>query len=368
MKRPVPQEGGLVLAQARTSTRVGCTPRRGRRSAKYPPRLNKVVTNMATTSSKQALPKATRKTRAKDTRRRGNFYDGVGISLLVGLLVVVGLGVFGITSFGWFSLSTGMAMIGLSIGLLAVVSFITLMSMRRTLNLVTELETGLSQQAQRQDALTARLQAERKAVQVQRDRDQDLIVAELARRQDKSEVDNAAEAKKNKSAHARADRIRGIQQRARNGEGDPFKGGDVHPVEDVEGIAEYFGPLLEQADISTSEDLWHADTGGVALALDVSPIVVEQWKCQCELMAIDGVGKQYAELVVRAGVSSIRELASQDPNRLLDRIDQLEGRVDTSIQGNTIGLKTVETWIASAGSHHDARASAKATGAPGGVS
>lgn len=321
---------------------------------------------MATTTSKSTPSTGTPKTRAKAARHRGNFYTGVGISLLVGMLAVVGLGVLGITSFGWFSMSTGMAMIGLSITLVAVVSFITLMSMRRTLDLVTNLETTLIEQVDRQAALAARVHAERKAAQVQRDRDQDVVVAELARRQDKSELDNAAEAQKNESAHARADRIRGVQQRARNGEGDPFKGGDVHPVQDVEGIAEHFGPLLDQADVSTTEELWHADTGGVALALDVSPIVVEQWKRQCELMAIDGVGKQYAELVVRAGVGSIRELAAQDPERLLDRIDQLEGRVGTSIQGNTIGRKTVETWIASAGSHHDPRASAKATGAPSG--
>lgn len=312
---------------------------------------------MAKTTSKGA-----RETRAKTTRRRGNFYDGVGLSLLAGLLLVVGLGVLGITSFGWFSLSTAMAMIGLAIGLVALVSFITLMSMRRTLQLVSDQETALVEQADRHAALAARVQAEWKAAQVQRDRNQDIVVAELARRQDTSESNSAVEAEMNRSERARADRIIGLAQPRGNGDGNPFTGGDVHSVQDVEGIAEHFGPLLDQMNISDTEKLWHAETGDVALALDVSPLVVEQWKCQCELMAIDGIGKQYAELLVRAGVGSIRELSSQDPERLLKRIGRLEDRVRKPIQGNTIGQKAVESWIASAGSHPNPRASAKAEG------
>lgn len=332
-------------------------PRRGGRFPLYSPHLTPVVANMVTKTST-----GTRETRAKAARGRGNFYDGIGITLLAGLLLVVGLGVLGITSLGWFSLSTGMAMIGLAIGLVALVSFVTLMSMRRTLKLVTDMETGLVEQADRHAALAARVQAETKAAQVQRDRDQDVVVAELTRRQDTSEVNSAVEAEMNRSERALADRLRGSHNPTGNGDGDPFKGGDIHPVQDVEGIAEHFGPLLDQMDITDTEKLWHAETGDVALALDVSPLVVEQWKCQCELMAIDDIGKQYAELLVRSGVGSIRELSAQDPARLLKRIGRLEARVGKPIQGNTIGLKVVESWIASAGSHPDHPSSAKAQG------
>lgn len=311
-----------------------------------------VVTNMADTT-----PNGTKETRAKTARRRGNFYDAIGVTLLVGLLVVVGLGVLGITSLGWFSLSTGMAMIGLAIGLVAMVSFITLVSMRRTLSLVTDMETALVDQADRHAALAARNQAEWKAAQVQRDRNQDALVAELSRRQDSSEMTSAIEAEMNRSD--RADRLHGSYSLIGSGDGDPFKDGDIHPVQDVEGIAEHFGPLLDQMGITDTEKLWHADTGEVAQVLKVSPLVVEQWKCQCELMAIDDIGKQYAELLVRSGVGSIRELSAQDPERLLRRIGRLEGRVRKPIQKNTIGLKVVESWIASAGSHPETPSSTK---------
>lgn len=326
-------------------------PRRGRRFALYLLHLTPVVANMATKTST-----GTRETRAKAARGRGNFYDGIGITLLAGLALVVGLGALGITSLGWFSLSTGMAMIGLAIGLVAVVSFVTLMSMRRTLKLVTNMETALVEQADHHAALVTRVQAETKAAQVQRDRDQDAVLAALGRRQDTSDMNAAIEAEKN-----HADRVRGLGGPTGNGEGNPFKGGDVHPVQDVEGIAEHFGPLLDQMDITDTEKLWHAETGDVALALDVSPLVVEQWKCQCELMAIDDIGKQYAELLVRSGVGSIRELSAQDPERLLKQIGRLEDRVGNSIQGNSIGSKVVKSWIAAAGSHHNPGASTKGT-------
>lgn len=317
----------------------------------------RAVTNMVRTTSPNTI-----ETRAKTARRRGNFYDGMGFALLAGLLLVVGLGVLGITSLGLFSLATAMAMIGLAIGVVALISFITLMSMRKTLKQVGAHETALVRQADHHAALAARVQAEVKAAQVQRDRDQDLVVAELSRRQDTSDMTNAVEAEMNRSERDRAENFRVYGQPLNNGDGDPFRGGDVHPVQDVEGIGEHFGPLLDKMGVSDTEKLWHAHTGDVALALDLSPLVVEQWKCQSELMAIDGIGKQYAELIVRTGVCSIRELAAQNPERLLTRVHRLEARVGRPIQGNTIGLKTVETWIDRAGSHEGHRAPAQTKG------
>ncbi len=321
---------------------------------------------MSTSNSNES---STRESRAKDAQRRGNFYDGMGFSLLAGLLIVVGLGVFGITSFGWFSLTTAMAMIGLAIGFIALVSFITLMSMRQTLKLVAGQEDLLMQQADDHAALAARLRAETTAAQVQRDRDQDAVVAELTRRQDVSEKSSAIEAEKNRAERDRPDPVHILAQPPSNGvsdpgdaDGDPFENGDVYPVQDIEGVAEHFGPLLNEMGIKNTEELWHANTGDVAVALDVSPLVVDHWKCQSELMAVDGIAQQYSEVLVRAGVGSIRELSAQDPERLVERIAHLEDRVENRVQGNTIGTKVAKTWIASAGSHYGSAAAKKAKG------
>jgi len=104
--------------------------------------------------------------RTKLTLQRGNFYFGLGFALIAGLLVVVGLGVLGITGLGLFPLTTAMAMTGIAISVLAVVSFVTLITLRRTLGLLSHHETALTEQSARHADLAAKVQAQWRAEQV----------------------------------------------------------------------------------------------------------------------------------------------------------------------------------------------------------
>jgi predicted flap endonuclease-1-like 5' DNA nuclease len=280
----------------------------------------------------------TPQTRTKLTLQRGNFYFGLGFALLAGLVVVVGLGMFGITGLGVFTTSTAFAMTGIAITLVAAVSFVTLVTLRRTLELLSSHESALVDQAARHADLAAKVQSQWRAEQVIRDRAQDDSIANLSARQDGTFV-------------------AGSRNGARTGRStvvvaDPFEGGQVHPVIDVEGIGEHYSKELAQLGIKDTKQLWNADTTYVAGALKVTPAAIDGWQCMAELMAVNGIGKQYAELLVRSDVSSIDELCAETPQALLARIHKLEKHQGNRIQGNTIGVKSVQSWINAAQAHH----------------
>src|SRR5688572_18912788 len=115
----------------------------------------------------------TPQTRTRLTLQRGNFYFGLGFALLAGLVLVVVLGVFGITGLGIFSVSTAMAMIGSAITMIASVSFVTLVTLPRTLGLLSHHGSALVAQAARHADLAAKVQSQWRAEQVARDRGQD---------------------------------------------------------------------------------------------------------------------------------------------------------------------------------------------------
>lgn len=136
--------------------------------------------------------------------------------------------------------------------------------------------------------------------------------------------------------------------------GSPF--GDIHPVVDVQGIGETYAKRLEGMDITDTEELWQANPDQVANTLDVPVKTVRSWQAMAELMALDGLGPQYAELLVRAGVSSIAELRNQRPEPLVKELTETEAGREYRIQGNTISSKHTREWIATA-KEHDPKAS-----------
>lgn len=130
---------------------------------------------------------------------------------------------------------------------------------------------------------------------------------------------------------------------------EPF--GDIDPVADVEGIGPTYGEQLTALGIETTRDLWEADTVQIAAELDTEAKRVESWQQRAELMAISGIGPQYAELLERVGVETIPDLASADAVALTRRIQDKEADLVQSIQGNPITETRVERWIAMAQGH-----------------
>lgn len=129
----------------------------------------------------------------------------------------------------------------------------------------------------------------------------------------------------------------------------PF--GDIHDVEDVEGIGSTYKEQLESLGIVDTEQLWEADPEKVARSLDVAKRRVRNWQDQGELMALDGVGPQYAELLVRAGIRSIPELEAWDPDPLFQAVEDKQEELDVRIQGSKLTQDRAAAWIQQAAEH-----------------
>jgi nucleotidyltransferase/DNA polymerase involved in DNA repair len=129
----------------------------------------------------------------------------------------------------------------------------------------------------------------------------------------------------------------------------PF--GDISPVIDVEGVGPVFAEALKAMGIHDTRDLWQADNAAVATRVNVPVATVSKWQQMAELIAINGVGPQYAELLQRSGIGSIAELKGCDADSLLLRLTQARNLLDVNVQGNIIGHASVAHWIQAAKDH-----------------
>jgi predicted flap endonuclease-1-like 5' DNA nuclease len=107
------------------------------------------------------------------------------------------------------------------------------------------------------------------------------------------------------------------------------------PVESIEGIGEGFGKRLKTDGIATTEallELCASDAGveRVCKCVDLDENTVRNWGTMADLMRINGLGGQWAELMWRAGVTSVQDLAQREigPLRALMReVNDAEHRV-----------------------------------------
>ncbi|MGI9220737.1 MAG: DUF4332 domain-containing protein [Woeseiaceae bacterium] len=123
------------------------------------------------------------------------------------------------------------------------------------------------------------------------------------------------------------------------------------PVESIEGIGSGFGSRLKADGISTTEELLELCTtdDGVARVckcVDLDENTVRNWGTMADLMRIKGLGGQWAELMWRAGVKSVQDLAQREIGPLrakMREINDAEHRV-----AELPGEKRVTKFIAEA--------------------
>lgn len=70
-----------------------------------------------------------------------------------------------------------------------------------------------------------------------------------------------------------------------------------------------------------------------------------------EHMALHDVGQQYAELLVRADITSIDQLAGMAPDEVARAVQDTEKGRGVRIQGNPISPKHTRRWVEAARDH-----------------
>ncbi len=122
-------------------------------------------------------------------------------------------------------------------------------------------------------------------------------------------------------------------------------------VIDVEGIGPAYAEKLRAAGIDTTDELLAATASAKARqelseTTGISTRHLLEWANHVDLMRVDGVGSEYADLLEAAGVDSCPELAHRNPHHLaatlaeLNQVKQLVRRLPTE--------DAVGHWVAQA--------------------
>ena len=122
-------------------------------------------------------------------------------------------------------------------------------------------------------------------------------------------------------------------------------------IDEVAGVGQKQATKLRKVGVRTSKGLIeHASTrrGRTQLSKDtgITPKDLQLWVHHADLLRVRGVGSEYAELLVAAGVDTLRDLRRRNPTALLAKIIGLNGSKRVVDRLPTEAM--VENWIVAA--------------------
>lgn len=98
-----------------------------------------------------------------------------------------------------------------------------------------------------------------------------------------------------------------------------------YPIVEVEGIGEIYRRKLNQARITTTDDLLarcrtpsHREM--LAAETGIGGKLILEWANLADLMRISGVAEEYADLLEEAGVDTVKELKHRVPENLYEKL------------------------------------------------
>ena len=123
-------------------------------------------------------------------------------------------------------------------------------------------------------------------------------------------------------------------------------------LEDVEGIGPAYAGRLRESGITTTDDLLlragtRSGRGMLAASSGIAERLLLEWVNHCDLMRIDGVGSEYADLLEAAGVDSCAELATRNAANLHAALTA--ANAPKELVRRLPSVEMVERWIGAAG-------------------
>lgn len=131
-----------------------------------------------------------------------------------------------------------------------------------------------------------------------------------------------------------------------------YDGGQmVYMIEEVEGIGTIYSVLLRQAGIQTTSDYLAVcfDRAGrrrISEKTGLSQKLLRRWANLVDLTRIEGLSPSDSQLLTAAGVDSMRELSSMNPDDLAEDLDEVNQTKHIAAQ--TPSVQTVSCWVAHA--------------------
>ena len=123
-------------------------------------------------------------------------------------------------------------------------------------------------------------------------------------------------------------------------------------IQDVEGIGPVFADRLKAAGVDTTDELLDrgassAGRANLAAAAGITEKQLLEWVNHADLMRVNGVGSEYADLLEAAGVDSCAELAQRNAANLAQTFQELDAARPNWIR-QIPSETTVAGWIAEA--------------------
>ena len=121
-----------------------------------------------------------------------------------------------------------------------------------------------------------------------------------------------------------------------------------YKIEEVEGIGPAYGEKLSAAGVTDTDKLLEVCGGAkgrksVAEQTGISEKLLLQWANQADLMRVNGVGKQFAELLEAAGVDTVKELKHRNAANLAAKMAEVNG--EKKLARSTPSESQVSEWV-----------------------
>ena len=119
----------------------------------------------------------------------------------------------------------------------------------------------------------------------------------------------------------------------------------------IEGIGDVYRQKLHEAGITNVEELLEKGSTAqgrkeIVKTTGISEKLVLRWVNMADLYRIQGIGKEYAELLEAAGVDTVPELAQRVPANLLEKMTAANAQ--KKMVRRLPDLSQVESWVAQA--------------------
>jgi predicted flap endonuclease-1-like 5' DNA nuclease len=122
-----------------------------------------------------------------------------------------------------------------------------------------------------------------------------------------------------------------------------------YKIEDVEGIGPVYGEKLRSAGVNSTDQLLEkgCDKKGrseLAEATGLDVFLILTWVNMADLFRVKGIGGEYAELLKKSGVDTVKELRNRNPENLLAKMTEINSAGRQLVRALP-SLQAVQSWI-----------------------
>ncbi len=126
---------------------------------------------------------------------------------------------------------------------------------------------------------------------------------------------------------------------------------DGYAIETLEGIGPQTGNLFRGYGVSSVGDYLrklHAAPAREQAAKDLNILVkpLHDWASMSDLLRVEGIDHQYAELTYAAGIQTVNDLANSDASQLVNEMDRVNNSGKQHIAPTVPSADDVAGWIA----------------------